>query len=91
MKNLKSMKESNKSEMQQNRHENGELYLKSDGEVYAMVYNTECRMCDLVWEAFNGDIPEGCKVIHIDGDKRNNRLDNLKLERCDSSTQIDHS
>ena len=33
----------------------------------------------LVYEAFNGEIPEGMQVNHIDEDKTNNRLDNLNL------------
>lgn len=33
----------------------------------------------LVWEAFNGPIPAGMQVNHIDEDKTNNRLDNLNL------------
>lgn len=57
----------------------GDQYLKADGEVYTVVYGTECRVCELVWEAFKGDIPEGFRVSHIDGNKRNNRLDNLEL------------
>jgi len=31
-------------------------------------------------EVFNGDIPEGMKIIHIDGNKTNNALSNLKLK-----------
>lgn len=64
---------------QQDRHKEGELYVKTDGEVYTIVYNTERRVCELVWEAFQGEIPQGHRVCHIDGDKQNNRLDNLKL------------
>lgn len=33
----------------------------------------------LVYEAFNGPIPEGMQVNHIDEDKSNNRLENLNL------------
>lgn len=57
----------------------GEQYLKSDGEVYTVVHGTETRVCELVWEAWKGEIPEGSHVSHIDGNKQNNRLDNLEL------------
>lgn len=33
----------------------------------------------LVWEAFNGKIPDGFHVDHIDGDRHNNKLENLQL------------
>ena len=33
----------------------------------------------LVWEAFNGEIPEGMQVNHINEDKTDNRLENLNL------------
>ena len=70
-----------KRNSQQNRHEEGEIYVKTGGEVYTIVYNTERRVCELVWEAFQGEIPQGHRVCHIDGDKQNNRLDNLRLEK----------
>ncbi len=78
--NSQKVNENNLKDSKAESHEEGDLYLKSDGEVYTIVYNTECRLCELVWETFNGDIPQGYKVVHIDGDKLNNRLDNLKLE-----------
>ncbi|WP_302782615.1 HNH endonuclease signature motif containing protein [Clostridium saudiense] len=33
----------------------------------------------LVWELFNGAIPEGFEINHIDGNKSNNKLFNLEL------------
>lgn len=33
----------------------------------------------LVWTTFNGDIPEGYEIMHIDSDKTNNKLSNLKI------------
>jgi len=33
----------------------------------------------LVWMAFNGDIPAGLEIDHIDRDKKNNCLSNLRL------------
>lgn len=33
----------------------------------------------LVWETFNGEIPEGKEIDHIDNDTRNNHIDNLQL------------
>ena len=51
MKKSNSKKDSrnNMNRTQQNQHEEGEQYLKSDGEVYTTVYNAECRVCELVW------------------------------------------
>ena len=34
----------------------------------------------LVWIAFNGDVPDKLELNHKDGDKSNNRLNNLELE-----------
>ena len=47
----------------------------------------------LVWEAFNGPIPEDKEVNHIDEDKLNNRLENLNLvtrrENCVWGTRVE--
>jgi hypothetical protein len=32
----------------------------------------------LVWELFNGPIPEGLDIDHIDHDRQNNRIENLR-------------
>lgn len=32
----------------------------------------------LVWETFKGKIKEGLEIDHIDGDKHNNKLENLR-------------
>lgn len=33
----------------------------------------------LIWESFNGKIKSGLEVDHMDGDKHNNNLSNLRL------------
>ncbi len=33
----------------------------------------------LIWVYLNGEIPKGLEIDHIDGDKTNNRIDNLRL------------
>lgn len=42
----------------------------------------------LVWEAFNGPIPEGMQIDHRDGDKTNNMLENL---RCVTPKENQHN
>lgn len=37
------------------------------------------RVNRVVWEAFNGPIPDGMQVNHINEDKTDNRLENLNL------------
>lgn len=37
------------------------------------------RLHRAVWEAYNGEVPEGYHVHHIDGDRSNNQIENLAL------------
>lgn len=34
----------------------------------------------LAWQWYNGVISDSVKIVHIDGDKLNNRLDNLMIK-----------
>ena len=60
-------------------------FIKDDGHSYVKLYKKgkgkEFKVCDLVWETFKSKIPEEYEVTHIDGNKQNNKLDNLKLEK----------
>lgn len=45
-----------------------------------------------IWECFNGPIPNGLEIDHIDGDPTNNKLENLKIgthkENCSNPNTI---
>lgn len=56
---------------------NGLGYLQVKTSVEGTVYRKYAHV--LVWEAFNGIIPEGLEVDHIDCDKQSNKLSNLQL------------
>lgn len=53
------------------------------------------RVHRLVWEAFNGQIPEGYEINHLDERPVNNRLENLNLvthkENCNWGTRSERS
>jgi len=43
----------------------------------------------LVWEAFNGAVPAGMEINHLNGNKGDNRLTNLEV--CSRSHNLQHS
>lgn len=51
---------------------------RKSGYVAVKFSGREFRLHRIVWEAFNGKIPDKMEINHIDGDKKNNRLDNLE-------------
>ena len=45
-----------------------------------------------IWEAFNGEIPKGYEIDHIDNNKQNNKLSNLQcISMQDNRKRRDHS
>lgn len=59
----------------------GKIYCNSDRDGYIRVRidGREHRAHRLIWEMFNGPIPEGMLIDHVDGDVYNNRIENLRL------------
>ena len=37
------------------------------------------RVHNIVWQTFNGPVPDGLEIDHIDGNKENNVISNLRL------------
>lgn len=60
-----------------------ELKLSSSGNYLrfnaAYGLNKKFLVHRVVWEAFNGTIPQGMDIDHIDGNPKNNKLDNLQI------------
>ena len=55
------------------------LRLTGNGYYDVSLGNKKYKVHRLVWEAFNGPIPEGMQINHIDEVKTNNALTNLSL------------
>jgi len=60
--------------------------LSGSGYFQITVKGKKLQTHQVIFEAFNGKIPKGMQVDHIDGDKQNNCIDNLRaLTRLDNS------
>lgn len=47
---------------------------------YLVDFNSKKRFVhQLVWELFNGAVPSGMFIDHVDGNKLNNKIENLRL------------
>lgn len=73
-----------KGHVPKNRKELGEVYLRSDGYVWIKVQDGTgnrnwTQYHRYVWEQNNGPVPEGHKLIFLDGDRTNCRIENLML------------
>lgn len=61
----------------------GYWWIKYNDKPLPKKYTTQDRYANwkmkhrYIWEKYHGDIPEGCKVIFLDGDRNNFSLDNL--------------
>ena len=85
----------------------GSYYAVDDGHIYnesgkeigcidsqGYVVTLNAKVHRLIWEAFNGKIPEGFQIDHINTIRNDNRLENLRLvtpkENCNNPLTIEH-
>ena len=85
----------------------GSYYAVDDGHIYnesgkeigcidsqGYVVTLNGKVHRLIWEAFNGKIPEGLQIDHINTIRNDNRLSNLRLvtpkENCNNPLTIEH-
>lgn len=53
--------------------------LNGNGYLVVSFNNRLCRVHRIIWEMHNGPIIDGMEIDHIDGDRKNNRIENLRL------------
>ena len=57
---------------------------------YAYGKTHHCLIHRLIWRLYAGEIPDGFAVRHLDGDKQNNRIENLELVSDDAPPRDAH-
>lgn len=64
-------------------------YTQSDGYKQIKMYVDGCTeqkyVHRMVWEEFNGPIPQNMQINHINEDKTDNRLENLEMVTCEEN------
>ena len=65
--------------MEKYQYFNGLKFTRDDKTGYYLNSTIRKRLHRYVWEYYNGEIPEGYHVHHIDHDKSNNDISNLEL------------
>ena len=58
---------------------NNVKFTRDDTTGYYLNSTIRKRMHRYVWEYYNGEIPKGYHIHHVDGDKSNNSIENLRL------------
>lgn len=58
---------------------NGVRFTRDDKTGYYLNSTMRKRIHRYVWESYNGEIPKGYEIHHIDHDKSNNSIENLEL------------
>lgn len=58
---------------------NGLKFTRDEKSGYYLNSTIGKRMHRYVWEFYHGKIPKGYHIHHIDGDKSNNRIENLRM------------
>lgn len=58
---------------------NGLRFCRDEKTGYYLNSTTSTRLHRCVWEYYNGKIPSGYEIHHIDHDKSNNEIDNLAM------------
>lgn len=67
---------------------NGIKFTRDDKTGYYLNSTIRMRIHRYVWEFYNGPIPDGYCVHHIDHDKGNNNIENLSLMKRDDHTSM---